>query len=55
MHDSSKCTDDSHHLQIRLSSEDLRMMIDEASDNDNGGVGTVGLKTFIGIMANSAW
>ena len=44
-------------LQVRLSSEDLRMMVDEASDKRSKGTGinTVDLKTFIGIMENSAW
>jgi hypothetical protein len=42
-------------LQVRLSSEDLRMMVDDASDHSSKGVGTIDLKTFIGILENSAW
>jgi hypothetical protein len=40
---------------VRLSSEDLKVMVDEASNNSSKGPGTVDLKTFIGIMKNSAW
>ncbi len=44
-------------IQVRLSSEDLRKMIDDVSDKSNKGTGvdTVDLKTFIGIMENTAW
>jgi hypothetical protein len=42
-------------LQMRLSPEDLKMMVDEASDKSSKGTSTVDLKTFINIMKNSAW
>ncbi len=41
--------------QVRLSSEDLRMMVDEASKKSTEGIGKVDLKTFIDIIKNSAW
>jgi hypothetical protein len=49
------CAECSSSLQVKLSSEDLKMMVDQASKNSSKGVGTVDLKTFIGIMENSAW
>jgi hypothetical protein len=41
--------------QVRLSSEDLRMMVDEASKKSTEGIGKVDLTTFIDIIKNSAW
>jgi hypothetical protein len=40
------------YLQVLLSEDDLKMMIEEASANGNGGVD---LETFLVIMENSPW
>ena len=52
------------HFQILLSSEDLKMMIDEVSGRKGSGFdkrgtplgpGTVNLQTFLQLMGNSSW
>jgi hypothetical protein len=44
-------------VQVLLSTEDLRMMIDEVSGRKGIGneTGTVNLKTFLQIMEKSSW
>ena len=50
---------DSHHLlsQIRMSADELRMMIDEVSDGGGpeAGGGWVGIDTFLRLMSNTTW
>ena len=61
MHNDTACL-----FQMLLSTEDLKMMMDEVSDSHAisvtfqaeetpTGLGTVNLKTFLLIMENSAW